>query len=86
MLEAMAQASIILYSLCKPEIAKNHPRYYLARAQTEFLHPVLPGDKLIIEAKVIKVLDRAGIIDTFAQVNDKIVAKATLSFGVKKRD
>lgn len=85
-MEAMAQASIILYSLCKPEIAKTHPRYYLAKTQAEFLHPVLPGNRLILEAKVIRVLDNAGIIETIAKVKDKIAAKATLSFGVKKND
>ena len=30
-IEAMAQASIILYSVCKPEVAKTHPNYYLGK-------------------------------------------------------
>jgi 3-hydroxyacyl-[acyl-carrier-protein] dehydratase len=83
-IEAMAQTSIILYALCKPEIAKAHPNYYLAKTQAEFMHPVVPGDRLLIEARVVRVLDNAGIIETFARVHEKLVAKATLSFGVKK--
>src|SRR4030067_3443110 len=56
-IEAMAQASIILYSLCKPEIAKTHPNYYLGKVKVEFLSPVYPGDKLIIEKNREKFLD-----------------------------
>lgn len=83
-IEAMAQASIILYSIDKPEIAKAHPDYYLGKVKAEFLSPVYPGDKLIIETNKVKFLDYAGITDTIAKVNNKIVAKANLVFGVKK--
>ena len=83
-IEAMAQASIILYSIDKPEIAKAHPDYYLGKVKAEFLSPVYPGDKLIIETNKVKFLDNAAITDTIAKVNNKIVAKANLVFGVKK--
>ena len=80
----MAQTSIILYSVCKPEIAKTHPNYYLGKSKAEFLAPVFPGDKLIIETNNIKIIDEAGVVDAVARVGDKIVAKANLVFGVKK--
>lgn len=83
-IEAMAQASIILYSIDKPEIAKAHPDYYLGKVKAEFLSPVYPGDKLIIETNKVKFLDNAAITDTIANVNNKIVAKANLVFGVRK--
>ena len=83
-IEAMAQASIILYSIDKPEIAKAHPDYYLGKVKAEFLSPVYPGDKLIIETNKVKFLDYAAITDTIAKVNNKIVAKANLVFGVRK--
>src|SRR3989338_3516697 len=83
-IEAMAQASIILYSIDKPEIAKAHPDYYLGKVKAEFLSPVYPGDKLIIETNKVKFLDNAAITDTIAKVNNKIVAKANLVFGVRK--
>jgi len=81
--EAMAQASIILYYLCKPEIAQNHPNYYLGKTNAEFIAPVFPGDRLILEANRIKIIDNAGVVETTAKVGDKIVAKATLIFGIK---
>ena len=84
--EAMAQASIILYYLCKPGIAKTHPTYYLGRTKAEFLAPVFPGDRLILEANKVKILDNAGVVDTVARVGDKIAAKAQLIFGIKKNE
>ena len=82
-IEAMAQASIVLYYLCKPEIAEKHPVYYLGKTTAEFIAPVFPGDKLILEANRIKIIDNAGVVETVAKVGEKIVAKATLIFGIK---
>lgn len=82
-IEAMAQASIVLYFLCKPEIAEKHPTYYLGKTNAEFIAPVFPGDKLILEANRIKIIDTAGVVETVAKVGEKIVAKATLIFGIK---
>ncbi|GBE16424.1 MAG TPA: 3-hydroxyacyl-ACP dehydratase FabZ [Nitrospirae bacterium] len=84
--EALAQASIILYSFCKPEIARKKPDYYLGKVKAEFLSPVLPGDKLIMEINKVKITDEAGIVDALATVDTKIVAKATLIFGIKKSE
>lgn len=86
LIEAMAQSSIILYSICKPEIARTHPDYYLGKVKAEFLAPVLPGDQLILETKNVKITDEAGVIDALAKVNDSIVAKANLIFGIKKSE
>jgi 3-hydroxyacyl-[acyl-carrier-protein] dehydratase len=83
-IEAMAQASIILYSICKPEIALTHPNYYLGKVKAEFLSPVLPGDKLILETNNVKIIDEAGVVDALARVGDRIVAKANLVFSIKE--
>ncbi|MBI4650577.1 hypothetical protein HY745_04680 [Candidatus Desantisbacteria bacterium] len=69
----------------KPEIAKTNPYYYLCKVKSEFLVPVIPGNKLILEANIVKIIDSAGIVDTFARVGDKTAAKATLEFGVRKK-
>ncbi|MGB9716359.1 MAG: 3-hydroxyacyl-ACP dehydratase FabZ [Thermodesulfovibrionales bacterium] len=84
-IEAMAQTSIILYYICKPEIAGSHPDYYLGKVKAEFLTPVYPGDQLTIEAKKVKFTDNAAITDTVAKVNENIVAKANFVFGIKKK-
>ena len=83
-IESMAQASIILYSVCRPEIAAAHPDYYLGKVKSEFLSPVFPGDKLILESTCVKITDEAGVVDALARVGDKVVAKANLVFGVRK--
>jgi len=85
LIEAMAQTSILIYSLCKPEIANSHPTYYLGKVKSEFLSPVLPHDDLIIEAYNIKITDTAGVVNTIAKVKDKIVAKAEFVFGIKRK-
>src|SRR4030043_568821 len=85
-IEAMAQTSIILFFVDKPEIAKAHPAYYLGKVKAELLAPVYPGDRLIIEAEKVKFLDYAAITDTIAKVNNKIVAKANLVFSIKPRE
>jgi len=82
-IEAMAQASIILYYVCKPEIAKTNPGYYLGKVKSEFFIPVLPGDKLILEIDNVKIADNAGVVDALARVGERIVAKANLVFGLK---
>jgi len=84
--EAMAQASIVLYYLNKPEVAKNHPTYYLGKVKTEFLAPVFPGDTLILEAFPVKMIETAAVVDALARVGDRIAAKANFIFGVKKNE
>jgi 3-hydroxyacyl-[acyl-carrier-protein] dehydratase len=83
--EAMAQSAIVLYAAAKPEIAETHPDYYLGKVTSEFLAPVFPGDELVIETTCVKIVDNAGVTDSLARVGDKVVAKAKLVFGVKKR-
>jgi 3-hydroxyacyl-[acyl-carrier-protein] dehydratase len=85
-IEAMAQTSIILYSVCKPEIAGNHPNYYLGKVKAEFFMPVFPGDALFLETNNVKIIDNAGVVDALARVGDRVVAKANLVFGVKPRE
>jgi 3-hydroxyacyl-[acyl-carrier-protein] dehydratase len=85
-IEAMAQASIILFSIVKPHIVANNPNYYLGKVKSEFVAPVYPGDKLIVETNNVKILDYAAITDNVAKVNNKIVAKANLVFSIKPRE
>ncbi len=83
-LEVMAQVSIILYSVDRPEVTKAHPHYYLGKVKAEFLSPVYPGDKLIVETNKVKFLDYAAITDVIAMTDNKIVAKANLVFSIQK--
>lgn len=82
-IEAMAQASIILYAVLKPNLAKRSPNYFLGKVEASFKKPVIAGDILILEATKDKILDTGGIVKTMAKVNNTIVATATITFGVK---
>lgn len=83
--EAMAQTAIVLYATAKPGIAKTHPDYYLGKMKSEFLSPVYPGDKLVIETDSVKIIDEAGVVDSVAKVNEVVVARANLVFGIRKK-
>jgi len=82
-IEAMAQASIILFSALKPEIANKHPDYYLGKVEAKFHKPVRPGSQLILEVSKEKILDKGGIVSAVAKVNGEMVAEAKIIFGVK---
>jgi beta-hydroxyacyl-ACP dehydratase FabZ len=84
-IEAMAQASIILFFLDRPEIAAADPDYYLGKVKAEFLAPVFPGDRLVVETNKVKFLDYAAITDVTAKVNDKVVAVANLVFSIQRK-
>jgi 3-hydroxyacyl-[acyl-carrier-protein] dehydratase len=84
-IEAMAQSSIILYAVFKPEIAAKHPVYYLGNVDVKFLKPVLPGSQLILEVTKEKLMDKAGIVSAVAKVNNEIIAKGMIMFGVQPK-
>lgn len=86
MLEAMAQASIILFAVLKPEIAAKRPDYFLGKVEIKYKKPVFPGDQLILEAVREKVLDRGGIVRVTAKVKDETVVEAQIGFGVKAKN
>jgi len=86
LIEAMAQASIILYAACKPEIAALKPDYYLGKVKSEFRQPVRPGEAVIMEIKGLKMINSAGVGQATAKVNGNIVAKAEFIFGVLRKD
>ena len=81
-LEAMGQATILLYYTAKPAIANRHPDYYLTSINAKFKSPVYPGDTLILEAQSFKIVDIGGVADVTARVGDKIVASLRGSFMV----
>lgn len=81
-IEAMAQASILGFAAIKPEVAAKHPIYYLGKVEAKFFQPVTAGDQLILEINKEKIVNNAGVVTATAKVNDLIVAKARIMFGV----
>jgi beta-hydroxyacyl-ACP dehydratase FabZ len=81
--EAMAQASIILFYGQDPAAGKKTD-YYLGSVKVRFLHPVLPGDQLTITIEPIKAISGAAIVKAKAEVIGKEVASGEISFVAKE--
>lgn len=84
--EALAQASIILFKKSFDTEQNKDKVFLLASANVRFSKPVFPGDQLILEVDIEKVISSAAIVKGVAKVGDKVVTKATLSFGVADKD
>jgi len=82
-IEAMAQASILLYAALRPEVAEQRPTYYLGKVEVRFSNGVRPGDILILEANIERIISTFGIVKVKATVDKRIVAEASISFSVK---
>ncbi|MEW6008890.1 MAG: 3-hydroxyacyl-ACP dehydratase FabZ [Candidatus Omnitrophota bacterium] len=82
--EAMAQASILLYHSGYQDTLKKIPEYYLGSIKANFSNPVIPGDQLRIEAETVKLLSTGAFVSAKAFVEDKKIAEADLIFSVKK--
>jgi len=83
MIEALAQASIVLFAALKPEIAAKHPDYYLGRVEAKFKKMVVPGDEMNLEVVGEKLINTAGVVKAKAKVNDEVAVEAVIAFGVK---
>jgi 3-hydroxyacyl-[acyl-carrier-protein] dehydratase len=84
--EALAQASIILFKKSFDTEQNKDKVFLLASVNVRFSKPAFPGDQLILEVDIEKVISSAAIVKGVAKVGDKVVAKATLSFGVANKD
>jgi len=84
-IEAMAQSSIILFKESGERKIADDQVFVLGGVKSNFSHPVFPGDLLLIEVKVEKLITNAAIVSCEARVDQKRVAKATLTFGVASK-
>ncbi|OGV37466.1 MAG: hypothetical protein A2X48_18760 [Lentisphaerae bacterium GWF2_49_21] len=85
-LPGAVQAEIIAQSGCvmvlsKPE-NKGKIAYFMAIDNAEYFHPVTPGDQLRIEVDVPEGSSRFGRGEGFIYVEDKLVSKSEITFGV----
>ena len=85
-IEAMAQAGGILAYLTGSVEQRNRLIYFMGMDKVRFRKPVVPGDQIIIEAKIIKFRSKAAKMSGIATVNNQMVAEAELmaSFGESK--
>lgn len=83
-IEAMAQAVSIIVSSYEKKKAKNKrkkpPIYYLGSLKTRFYKPVYPGDQIIIEASMDKLLKRGGYATAKVLVDKELVSTGTIVY------
>ncbi|MDD5070798.1 MAG: 3-hydroxyacyl-ACP dehydratase FabZ [Candidatus Omnitrophica bacterium] len=85
-IEALAQASILLYAALRPVEAGKKPDYFLGKVDAKFFSPVRVGDQLMLEVKAEKLLSKGGIVTAEAKVDGETVTSARIVFGVKPRE
>jgi 3-hydroxyacyl-[acyl-carrier-protein] dehydratase len=55
-------------------------------SNARFTKPVFPGDQLMIEIIVEKIVSKGAIVQASAKVAEKAVAKASLTFGIAEKN
>jgi len=86
-IEAMAQASIILFRKSLPTQQNDKNTVFLLASvnNARFTKPVFPGDQLFIEIIVEKIVSKGAIVQATVKVEEKTVAKASLTFGIAEK-
>jgi 3-hydroxyacyl-[acyl-carrier-protein] dehydratase len=76
-LEAMAQAGgVLAFASLSPE--NKGLMYFMGIDNARFRKPVLPGDQLLLELKIIKLRSKVFKMSGTATVDKKLVAEAVL--------
>lgn len=83
-IEAMAQAAIVLYASAYEDELTKKPEYYLGSVKTQFKQPVRPGDQLRLTVEAVRMLPTGAFISATASVKDTQIAQAELVFAVKR--
>src|SRR2546427_13060192 len=78
--EAVAQVGAILV-LAKPENRQRLP-FFAGIERVRYRRPVYPGDVVIIEATVLRLRSRMGLLKGIARVNGESVIDGTMTFAL----
>ena len=78
--EVVAQVGAILI-LAKPENRQRLP-FFAGIERVRFRRPVHPGDVVEIEATVVRLRSRMGLLKGVARVNGKAVAHGSMTFAL----
>ncbi len=78
--EAIAQVGAILI-LAKPENRQRLP-FFAGIERVRYRRPVYPGDVVIIEANVVRLRSRMGMLKGVARVDGKTVIDGTMTFAL----
>jgi 3-hydroxyacyl-[acyl-carrier-protein] dehydratase len=78
--EAVAQVGAILI-LSKPENRERLP-FFTGIERVRYRRPVYPGDVVVIEANVVRLRSRMGLLKGVARVNGRRVADGSMTFAL----
>ena len=78
--EAVAQVGAIMI-LAKPENRQRLP-FFAGIQRVRYRHPVYPGDIVEIEAVVLRLRSRMGVLKGIARVNGQRVVEGTMTFAL----
>jgi len=78
--EAVAQVGAILV-LAKPENRQRIP-FFAGIERVRYRRPVYPGDVVVIEANVVRLRTRMGLLKGVARVNGERVIDGTMTFAL----
>jgi len=76
--EAMAQAAGVLALESMPAERRGAPVFFMGLDKVKFRKPVIPGDQLIFEVKIIKFRSKVVKASGKALVDENIVAEAEM--------
>jgi len=82
-MEALAQAGGVLASEIRGPEKQGEIIYFMGMDHVRFRRPVVPGDQLMLEARVLKMRSKVAKMAGRALVEEQVVAEAELmaSFG-----
>ena len=78
--EAVAQVGAILI-LAKPENRQRLP-FFAGIERVRYRRPVYPGDVVVIEASVVRMRSRMGLLKGEARVDGRAVLNGSMSFAL----
>jgi len=83
LIEAAAQAALLLYHVSKVKNRRVHPKYFIGKCQAEFLKPVAYGQSIRLNVRSGKLLDTGGWADVVVSAEAQEKAKITIFFSVR---
>lgn len=83
LIETLAQSSLILALKSNPDL--ENKLNFIASVKARFLKPVVPGDRLIIEVKIDKMISKGAVVSALAKVNDEKAVTAGIMFGIMEK-
>lgn len=83
-IEAMAQVGGFLMLHTVDDPSNKHP-LFAGIDKARFRRPVIPGDRLKIEVKVIRLRGKVARVSAKSYVEDEVAAEAELLFAIEER-